>query len=58
MGQRRPKRVLGQRLDEEEADDNAEEEEESGGVVAEMGNLSIDTAGTEQEAAKNLQEAL
>ena len=35
-----------------------EEEEESGGVLAGIINLTIDTAGTEEEAAEQLTAAL
>ena len=58
VGQRQLKRALGRRCKEEEANDSAVEEDESGGVAAEMGNLSIETAGTEEEAAAGLAAAL
>ena len=49
VGQRRLERVISQqRVEEAEA---SEEEEESVGVADVMGNLTIETAGTEDEAA-------
>ena len=60
VGQRRLDRVKA-RLEEgeEEADAEVEEEEErSGGVAVILNNLTIETAGTEAEAAEGLAEAL
>ena len=42
------------RSEEEEADDSAEEEEERGVIEAALNNLTIETAGTEEEAAEGL----
>ena len=54
--QRKLERVRGRQNSEEvEASD---EEEESGGVADVVGNLTIETAGTEEEAAENLEVAL
>ena len=58
VGHQTLERVQGQQCEEEETYDYEVEEEESRGVVAEMGNLSIDTAGTEEEATNGLAAAL
>ena len=57
VGQRRLKRVHGSRQEGEEAED-VEEEGESGRVDTLLNNLTIKTAGTEEEAAVQLEEAL
>ena len=57
MGQRRLERVRRRRR-KEEAEDSAEEEEESRGVLAGINNTTIETAGTEEEAAEKLTDAL
>ena len=57
MGQRKIERVRGRRC-EEEAEDYTEEEEESGDVLAVINNLTIETAGTEEEAAEQMMSAL
>ena len=57
VGKRRLERVK-EILNGENKDGDLDEEEENWGVAAMVGNLSIDTAGTEEEAAENLQEAL
>ena len=46
------------RSEEEEADESAEEEEESGGVTDCLNNLTIETAGTEEESEEGLAAAL
>ena len=55
VGQRRIERVRKRRGEEEEkAEDLAEEEKESGGMAARLNNLTIETAGMEEEAAEGL----
>ena len=46
------------RQEEEETEENEEEEEESGVVVQAINNLTIEMAGTEEEAADGLEAAL
>ena len=61
VGQRRVERVLAQRVEEEgEEDVAAEGQEENNEEVAglQMNNLTIETAGTEEEAAEGLEVAL
>ena len=59
VGQRIIARVWERRGDEEEAEGaEAEEEEEGGGIEAGINNLSIETAGTEEEAEEGLVAAL
>ena len=53
VGQCRIERVRWRRR-EEEAEESAEEEEESGSVPAGIDNLTIETAGTEEEVAEQL----
>ena len=57
MGQRRLNQVKQIQLEEEEAK-GSEEEEEGGGIEATLNNLTIDTAGTEEEAAEFFEAAL
>ena len=57
VGQSRLERVRGRRQ-EEEAKEPTEEEEESGGVLTKINNLTIETAGMEEEAAEKLTAAL
>ena len=57
MGQRRLERTRVRWKEGEEAG-NANKEEESGRVAADMGNLRIETAGTVEEAAEELDHAL
>ena len=54
VGQRRRERVRERLSKEDEADDTAEEEEEEegGGIAAGLKKLTIETEGTEEEAAK------
>ena len=54
--QRKLERVRGRQNSEEV--EASEEEEESGGVADVVGNLTIEMAGTEEEAAENLEVAL
>ena len=56
--QRRLERVRMRRIKEDETDDLAEEEEERGGVAGLLNNLTIETAGTEEEAAEGILGAL
>ena len=57
--QRRLERVrTRQGEEEEEAEVLAEEEEESGGMAARLNNLTIETAGTEEEPAEGISAAL
>ena len=59
VGQRRLARVREKREEtEEEAATEAEEEEEGGGIALDLSNLIIETAGTEEEAAEVMTEAL
>ena len=60
VGQRRVERVLAQRGEEEgEAEEETEDPEEEGAVAAaSLGNLTIETAGTEEEAEEGLAVAL
>ena len=59
VGQQRLSRVRERReVTEEEAATEAEEEEEGVGIAAGLSNLNIETAGTEEEAAAGLAEAL
>ena len=44
--------------EEEEAEGSEEEEEEGGGVVEGLNNLTIETVGTEEEAADGLEAIL
>ena len=56
LGRRRLDRVRTRReMEETEASEEEAEEEESRGVADLMGNLTIETAGTEEEAAENLE---
>ena len=57
VGQRRLKRIRMIRQEREEAGDS-DEEEGSGGVTAEMGNIRIETAGTAEEGAEELEHVL
>ena len=41
-----------------EEDDSSEEEKERGGMEAQLNNLTIETAGTEKEAAEGLAASL
>ena len=54
IGQWRLEMTRVRRNGEEEAGD-IEEEEENGGVTTSLNKLTIETAGTEEEAAENLQ---
>ena len=54
VGQQRLDRVRAQRRE----DTASDEEEETERVVVELNNLNIDTAGTEEEAAEGLVDAL
>ena len=59
LGQRRLAKVRGRREGtEEEAAAEAEEEEKGGGIALGLLNLNIEMAGTEEEAAERLAEAL
>ena len=59
VGQRRLARVRERRGEEEDVEDSEkEEEEESGRMMTRLTNLSIETAGTEEEAAEGLAAAL
>ena len=60
VGKRRVERVRARRVEEEgEVDAAEEEQEEDGGEVAGLiNNLSIETAGTEEEAAEGLEPQL
>ena len=58
VGQRIIERVRARRSEEEAEASDEEEEEESERVAAELVNLTIETAGVEEEAAKNLEAAL
>ena len=58
VGQRRLERVRKIRGEEEEADNLAEEEEEREGLAGLLNNLTIETVGTEEEAAEGLTAAL
>ena len=58
MGKRRVERVRARRVKEEEEESSAAEEEEGGEVLAGLGNLNIETAVTEEVAAKGLEAAL
>ena len=61
VGQRRVERVLARRVEEEGEDDVAAEgkEEDSEEVAGlQMNNLTIETAGTEEEAAESLEASL
>ena len=58
VGQCRLKRVREGRGEGEEADNSSEEAEERGGVAVILHNLTIETAGTEEEAAEGLVAAL
>ena len=58
VGQRRLERVRGRRREEEEVEESEEKEEESMGVLAWITNQTIETAGTEKEAAEVLEAAL
>ena len=58
VGQRRLERMWERRGEEEEAENSAEEEEERGGVTGLLNNLTIETAGTEEEVAQGLATAL
>ena len=53
IGQQRIERVSTRRINKEAGSSDAEED--SGGVAAVMDNLTIETAGTEEEAAENIQ---
>ena len=55
---RQLKIVRGRILEEEEAEESEEEEEESRGVLVGTKKLTIETAGTEEEAADGLKAAL
>ena len=56
VGQRRLESVRGRRSEEEGG--SAEAEDESQGIVYTLNNLTIDTEGTEEEAAESLEAAL
>ena len=58
VGQQRPARVQERRGEEGEAEDSSEKEEESGRMAARLNKLSIETAGTQEEAAEGLAAAL
>ena len=58
VGQRRLARFRERRGEEEEAKESVEEEEERGGVARLLYNLTIETAGTEEEAAGGLKAAM
>ena len=57
MGKRKFERVRRIQNDEKEAEDS-EEEEERRGVAGLINNLTIETAGKEEEAAENLKAGL
>ena len=57
VGHHRIGRMREQRLEEEETEVSEEEEEEGGGVISKLNKLTIDTEGTEEEAAGNLKAA-
>ena len=58
MGQRRVERVRARRVEEEGEEASEAEEEEGEEVLAGLGNLNIETAVTEEEAAEGLEAAL
>ena len=58
MGQRTVEKVRARITEEEVADNTEAEEEEGREVLACLHNLSIETAGTEEEVAENLEAAL
>ena len=58
VGQRRLARFRERRGEEEEAEGSVEEENERGGVAGLLDNLTIETAGTEEEAAVGIEAAL
>ena len=58
VGHRRLDRLRDRRREEEEAEVSEEEEGEGGGVVEYLNNLTIETAGTEEEATEGLEAAL
>ena len=58
VGQQRLSRVMERRGDEEAAEESVEEEDESGGVLTRITNLSIETAGIEEEAVEGLEAEL
>ena len=51
-------RVRERREEAEEAEDGEDEEEAKVGIAASLGNLNIETAGTDEEAAEGLTVAL
>ena len=57
VGQRRIERVRRRRQEEEEAE-HSEEEDEEGGIEEKLNNLTIETAGTEEETTEGLEAAL
>ena len=58
VGQRRVERVRARRVEEEDEEATEAEEEEGEEVLAGLDNLTIETAGTEEEAAEGLETAL
>ena len=60
VGQRRLERLRGRRREDEDVKGSEEEDEEGGEVVAgwTLNNVSIETAGTEEEAVDGLEAAL
>ena len=58
VGQRRLEQVRSRRAETEDKAATEAQEEESGGVLAGIHNLSIETAGTEEEAAEGREAAL
>ena len=58
VGQRRVEKVRSRRVEEEDEAASEAEEEERGEVLAGLGNLNIETAVTEEEAAEGLEVAL
>ena len=58
VGQRRVERVRARRVEEEDKEASEAEEKEGGEVLAGLGNLNIETAVEEEEAAEGLEAAL
>ena len=57
MGQQSLERVIWRRREKEDAEES-EEKEEGGGIAAGLTNLTIETMGTEEEAADGLEATL